>query len=196
MTVLTRRVLEPSQGSGLVERVQLEMSNIREEAFEQSLQRAEIRELLLTAEELYSVRDPANERLNRIKSVLRQKLNPRYENEQLSLFDDLDGFAFRDPKDNDKIVIHHPDVTLGYQLKRSTVISWKDVRRSVSLEKQRLQNLISAAANMVGGDDRIPELRGRKSALDWLDEQIEAYTRHRTRDDFVSVGEQDNEQED
>jgi hypothetical protein len=157
---------------------------------EQNLESLAVRDLLLRAAELYNVRDPANHRIGQLKQALITRLSPVYdEHQQISLFEDLEGYAFLDPEDNQQIVVQHPDVPLFFRLKKSPVIKWTEILRSASQELERIHAELVRLASTEGNNTLVAELRGRQTAFNWLIEQATVRTSHRITGRFVARSE-------
>jgi hypothetical protein len=150
------------------------------------LEQKSVRDLLVQAQELFNVRDPANERITGIKTVLIARLSPTFsETNQLQLFDTLDGLAFTTPDDPNVIVVQHPDIPLQFRLRKSKVSEWQVVLRTVSQEierrTRRLENLIAIPETTRSQAvlNEIIEQRTYTEALQWVLNQVE--TRHHFR---------------
>jgi len=118
-----------------------------------------IRELLTQAQEMIAHKSRFGERVSQIKDVLNARIRAQYtpETNQLQLFNDLGGLAFRNPEDVNEVIVEHPDVPLNYRYKRSHSVKWTSLMQQVSQEIARLQSLES------------PELhRNRIEALEWV----------------------------
>lgn len=164
-----------------------------EEHAAEDYEQASIRDLLNQVQDLYNLRDPANDRIGRIKDTLVTRLSPIYDdNQQLSLFDDLSGLAFRDPKDNEQIVIQHPEVPIQFRMKRVQVTRWKETMRSISQEAERrtleLERLDALAQEQLTEQDRLTAeyTRGYRAALEWAVEQSEIRHGYRVSGRFVA----------
>ena len=161
---------------------------------QEDFETASVRDLLIQVQDLYNVRDPANERIGRIKSALIGRLSPIYdEKQQLNLFDDLSGLAFRDPKDQEQVIIQHPDVPLQFRMKRTHVTRWKEIMRSVSQEAERrrieLERLEALSEMQLTEEDRLRQeyLRGYIDSLEWMVEQPNVRHNYRLDGRFVAA---------
>jgi hypothetical protein len=156
-----------------------------------------IRDLLVQVQELFNVRDPANDKINLIKDALIARIAPVYNDvQQLQLFDELNGFAFRDPDDSQQIVIQHPDVALQFRLKKVPVTKWKEIMRSVSQEAERRALIVSSTRNLHASQLRQEDLEqlahdeGYIEALMWVLDQVDVRNSFRLYGRFVAAGHQ------
>jgi len=162
---------------------------------EQDYEALEVHDILVQAQELYTVRDPANVRITRLKNALITKLQAQFdEDNQLSLFDNLDNLAFRDPQDQNMIIVSSPDVGIQFRVRRSVVHKWETVRRGIEQEEERLRmEQVTLESNMDAihpADSQVAqlnELRGRRQALQWVMEQVATRTDHRVTGRFVAA---------
>jgi hypothetical protein len=159
---------------------------------EQDYVNLEVHAILEQAEQLYTVRDPANVRITRLKTALISKLQAQFDEEnQLSLFDNLDNLAFRDPQDPNTIVVSSPDVSIQFRMKRSVVHKWETVRRSIEQEEERLRlEQVTLESNSSSGPN-LSEIRGRRMALQWVMEQVSQRTDSRLTGRFVAAATRD-----
>jgi hypothetical protein len=190
MTPLVRRSVPEAQEQ-LQDIVQRQIQSDQELAFEKSLETAQVRDLLIAAQELLTVRDPANDRINRIRGALINKLSPVYDSkEQLTGFEEQDGFVFRDPDDNERIVIQHPDVGLFFRLKKTQVIKWKEVQRSITQEIARINDRVREL-RLVGHptkqqEEDLASYLGRRAGLQWVLEQTNVRKGYRLLGQFMA----------
>lgn len=156
-----------------------------------------IKELLQQAEDLYAVRDRANEIIGRIKATIITKLAPVYtDTNQLSFFEDQGGYAIRDPKDIERIVVQHPDVPIGFRLKKTPSTKWKLVARSIAqeLERRRIlcDNLLGLEEHQRTENDNaeIARLQGAQDAFNWVIEQTQTRVSYRLVGGFTASKDQ------
>jgi hypothetical protein len=137
-----------------------------------------VRELLAQAQELYSVKDPTSDRINRIKDSIIARLQAQFdENNQLTLFDNLEGLAFTTAEEPNVIIVQHPDVPLQFRLRKTEVKNWSVFLRTVSQEKnrrsKRLTNLLSFVNPSETIQSEIQTQRTYIEALEWVIAQSE-----------------------
>lgn len=151
-----------------------------------------VKQLLEQAQDLYSVRDPANEQIARIKSSLITRLSPVYkENNQLELFYDQAGLASRNSKNPNEIVVQHPEVPLQFRLKKVRSTKWKVVGNSIAQEIERRQTRKAYLDSISHKNDSDIEetqyLTGFIDALNWVVQQTEVRVSYSLRGNFVAA---------
>lgn len=188
---LVRRAIPHYDISPLSERTEQDL--VQREVDYESLS---LKQLLEQAQDLYGIRDPANEQITRIKATIINKISPVYDNHnQLTLFDDQNGHAIRDSKDVNRIIVQHPEVPLQFRLKKIPATKWKVVSRSISQELERRNVRKNALMDLAPSQRNESEhnelefLDGFTSALNWVIEQTQVRISHRLTGSFVAVPE-------
>lgn len=160
------------------------------------LEQKTVRDLLVQAQELFNVRDPANQRINGIKNVLIARLSPQFsETNQLQLFDTLDGLAFTTPDDPNVIVVQHPDIPLQFRLRKSKVSEWQVVLRTISQEVERRTRRLEQLTLIPELDrpqhvvNEIIQQRAHVESLNWVLNEVENRHHFRLTGRFVASSE-------
>jgi len=159
-----------------------------------------IEDLLRRAQELHGYRAPINQRITLIRDTLANRLSPVYtDDNQLSMFDAADGYAVRDPEDQQRIVVSHPRIGIKFRMKRTRTTKYKEIRRSIADEIARRESLqvnINQLPLIQRNEaDNISLLQHESyiNALRWVQELFENRVAFRTDKDFVGGAADDKE---
>ena len=173
-----------------------EIEEIAEQSSTQTedIEGASLRDLLVRAERLYAVKDPASVRISRIKDAILSRVNPTYDdNNQLLLFDNVNGYAYLNPDDQQEIIVSHPDTSIQLRVKKTKITNWKMVNRSIADELARVtalrENILAKRLEDRTTDEthNLISLTSRSDTLRWVIEQTnnKVYNREQVR--FTSV---------
>lgn len=142
-----------------------------------------VKDLLVRAERLYKVRDPASQKISEIKSAILARVNATFDNEQLKIFDSLDGYAYRNPEDVNEIIVSHPDSSLRLRVRKTKVTNYRMAIRSINDEIARLTSIRDVSVLI----DERTNLTHRITSLQWALSQINTKTYDRQVSSFDSV---------
>ena len=166
-----------------------------EEQEEKSYTEMHTRELLTQALEVTEVKNNASSRIKQIKDVFVARMAPRFAEDSpthIEEFDNLEEFAFRDPEDEDQIVVQHPDVPLVFRFKRVQSVKWQTLQEVIASELQRVRTRLE---QMEEGDSEFSALSARAQALNWVLEKREEYCYNKSFGRFAAVGKREETQQ-
>jgi hypothetical protein len=159
-----------------------------------------IEDLLRRAQELHGYRAPINQRITLIRDTLANRLSPVYtDDNQLSMFDAADGYAVRDPEDQQRIVVSHPRIGIKFRMKRTRTTKYKEIRRSIADEIARRESLRGDLSQLSHSQFSEVDREIRQThqtyidALNWVQELFDNRVAYRTDKDFVGGAADDKE---
>lgn len=151
-----------------------------------------IQTLLERAQELYGFRGPINDRINQIKTTLSNRVDARYDdNNQLTIFSDCNQHAYRDPEDNQRILVSDPGVGIKFRQKRTKTTKYKEIRRTISDEIARRRTLIDNTSQLSDWQRTDEDVESERThqvyieALEWVQDLFETRIGYTNRGDFV-----------